>query len=389
MAKAGRILVYAATGAGLFLSPVLATVLSLGASPALAADMNEQAEVTIGNVTVSLGGGTAILTLPDVGSTLTRTTNTAPFTIYESYNYSDDFGTELGWNVNGGVSVPLEGAGWGPDAVSLNGFWARIDGSNGFTCTGTAAPQVNCLITPLVDDPATQQIGGTLGATSITSNADRDVDQWGANLELRWNTAPAAPRALSVTYFAFGPDVRGIYQDTNARMNASTGAVITYDESLDSTYYGAFAAFGGNYTPPFLSTLWERWGLQSSFRVQGGLYWAQTNYDGTLAHTAPFPGGGGDPSGSLSLSSDDFAFIGGLTLETRKHFSNRVAVSLKNDLEFYSFVPDMTYNQVDLGPVDITGGGRVSGTSIGSGSAFSLRSALRLTIGLGPDSLYQ
>ncbi|WP_321502245.1 hypothetical protein [Breoghania sp.] len=385
MAETGRDIVQFVTVAGLSLM----STLFVAPATAFAADYSDPATVTVGDITVTFGGGTALLTLPDVGSTLTRTTNTAPFTIFEGFSYSDDFGTELGWNVNGGVSVPLEGAGWAPDAISLNGFWARIDGSNGFTCAGNAAPQVNCLVTPLVDDPTTQQIGGSLGATSIVSNADRDVDQWGTNLELRWNIAAGDASPLSGTYFAFGPDVRGIYQDTTARMDASTGAVITYDESLDSTYYGAFAAVGGSFTPPLIGGLWQRWGLQSSFRAQGGLYWAQTDYDGRIAHTAPFPGGGGDPSGSLSLSSDDVSFIGGLSLETRKHFSNRVALSLKNDVEFYSFVPKMSYNQVDLGPVDITGGGRVSGTSIDSGSAFSLRSALRLTIGLGPDSLYR
>ncbi len=385
MARSGRFLVHLAAGAGLALMPAL----FVSPVSALAADYSSPETVMIGDVTVTFGGGTAILTLPDVGSTLTRTTNVAPFTIFQGFNYSDDFGSELGWNVSGGASIPLEGAGWAPDAVSINGFWARIDGSNGFTCAGGVAPQVNCLITPLVDDPATQQLGGTLGATSITSNAERDVDQWGTNLELRWNVGSEGSAPISVNYLAFGPDLRGIYQDTDARMTASTGAVITYDESLDSTYYGAFAAVGGNYTLPFLGWLWNRWGLQSSYRLQGGLYWARTDYDGAITHTAPFPGGGGDPSGSLSLSSNDFSFIGGLSTETRKQFSKRVALSLKSDLEFYSFVPEMSYNQVDLGPVDITGGGRVAGTRIGSSSAFSLRSALRLTIGLGPDSLYR
>lgn len=367
----------------------VAVAMGLSLAPALAADPLEPASVTVGELTFTVGGGTAMLTLPDVQSTLTRTTNVAPFTIFQTFDYSSDFSSEIGWNLNGGVSVPMGGAGWAPDAISVNGFWARIDGNDSFTCTGVAAPQENCLITPLVDNPATQQIGGTLGANSISSTSERDVDHWGGNLELRWMMDPREASPVSLGYVAFGPDVRGIYQTTSAVMNATTGAVITYNEGLDSTYFGAFAAVGGTYTPPLLGGLWERWGLQSSFRVQGGLYWARTDYDGTLLHTAPFPGGGGDPSGSLSLSADDFAFIGGVSLETRKNFSNRVSLSLKSDLEFYSYVPEMSYNQVDLGPVNVTGGGRVASTSIDDSGALSLRSALRLTIGLGPDSLYR
>lgn len=370
------------------ISAGIAGVFAAAIAPALAADPQSET-IDVGNISLTIGGGTAVLTLPDVQSPLTRTTNVAPFTILDSFDYSDDFSSELGWNINGGVSIGLGGGGWAPDAVSVNGFWARISGDHGFTCTGSAAPQTNCLITPLVDDPATQQVGGTLGAQSISANTDRDVDQWGTNLELRWNMDRSGTAPVALTYFAFGPDIRGIYQDLSSRMNASTGATITYDEDLDTTYYGAFAAVGATYAPPFLGGLWERWGLESSVRLQGGLYWAQTDYDGTLTHTAPFPGGGGNPSGSLSLSSDDFAFIGGISLETRKHFSPRVALSLKSDFEFYSWVPEMHYNQVDLGPVAINGGGRVAGTSIDDGNAFSLRSALRLTIGLGPDSLYR
>ena len=93
----------------------------------------------------------------------------------------------------------------------------------------------------------------------------------------------------------------------------------------------------------------------------------------------------------MSLSNDDVAFIGGLTLETRKKIGRLATLSLKSVYEYYSWVPDMRYNDVDTlvccGGLQFTGPN--DGTRIGDDDAFSMRTSLRLTIKLGPDSVFE
>ena len=100
-------------------------------------------------------------------------------------------------------------------------------------------------------------------------------------------------------------------------------------------------------------------------------------------------GSGPTVNGSLSLSSDDVAFIGGLTLETRKKIGRRATLSLKSVYEYYSWVPDMRYNDVDVQGAGNNFTGPNNGTRIGDDDAFSMRTSLRLTIKLGPDSVFE
>ena len=67
----------------------------------------------------------------------------------------------------------------------------------------------------------------------------------------------------------------------------------------------------------------------------------------------------------------------------------RTTVSLKNAGEYYSYVPSMAYNQVDVSAGGTTAIGGQRGTMIVDDEAFSASSMLRLTIGLGPDAIYQ
>ena len=156
----------------------------------------------------------------------------------------------------------------------------------------------------------------------------------------------------------------------------------TYAENLDTNYYGIFAAYGGGFTPPFLAEHWQRWGLHSSFRLQGGLYYADSHYSGSLrANNALY-----DPilNSDATDSRGDLAFIGGVTLETRKQVTPRSALSFENKVEYYSFVPSMNYNDTITGSLS----GPNVGTTIGSAGAFAYRATLRFTIALGPDGLF-
>ncbi len=334
-----------------------------------AAQAQDSGSTTIGKTTITIGSGVTFLSLPEAESMVTRGQNFSLFfPVYETYKFSDDF-EEIGWNVNGSVAVPV---GWA--TLSLNGFWARFKDQNSFLAT--PQPTQAVLITPLVDNPAIQQVQGTVaGVGYILADADREVDQWGGALEMKWGL----DTSFADWNLAVGVDVRGIYQDLDADMFGTFGRsfLVSYKEDLDTTYYGAYLAWGGNYAP----FLFESWGLEASFLLRGGVYYAYTDYDGTLVNSGPIIGGGGDPTSSLSLSSDDAAFIGGITLGIRKRLGTRAILSLEGGYEYYSFVPRMSYNTVDQGPLSITGG-REFGTSIDSDDGYSLSAGLRLTIEL-------
>jgi hypothetical protein len=145
-----------------------------------------EGSMAVGNATVSVGGGTAILTLTDVPSFVTFNRLAPPtFPFINSFKFSDDFGDEIGWNVNGSIEAPM-GAN---RTVSLNGFWANIDDKDSARCDD-GGPTTFCAWWPIVDDPAVAQAIGTVTGESIISVAERDVDHWGVSLEVKQQLTP-------------------------------------------------------------------------------------------------------------------------------------------------------------------------------------------------------
>ncbi len=342
----------------------------------------QDATTQVGNATVTIGAGTAILDLPDVQFFKRIPTFGNGETVSGRFTIADDFSDEIGWNINGAITAPM-GAN---RAISLSGFWANIEDDDATTCTSTAGSI--CIINALVSNPAGLGVvgAGAVGA-SLSSRTERDVDQAGVALEVRQLLTPGVmgvTQAPNARYLALGADWRAIYQDMTLRSTISTSAAfnLRYDEDLDTDYYGVFAAYGGDYTPFLFRGLWNRWGLQSSFRLQGGVYYADTDYSGSLR----------EPVTAITLNSDatdsnsEVAFIGGLTLETRKKIGRRATLSLKSNYEYYSYVPDMNYND------NINGGalfGPNVGTTIGDDDAYAIRTSLRLTIKLGPREIME
>ena len=113
--------------------------------------------------------------------------------------------------------------------------------------------------------------------------------------------------------------------------------------------------------------LYDRLGLRTFINLRGGLYNAETDYDGLFS---PF-------NSKISQSNDELAFIGTVSLETRKQIGMRSSLSLWTDYEYISSVPEMRYNN---------GSGRP--TQIDDDGIFASRTMLRLNIGLGPAALY-
>ena len=343
----------------------------VSSAPASAQDASAQ----FGDTTVTVGTGIAILGLPDVQFGKIATSSV----VTQRFSTSADFAGNIGWNVNGSVTRVIGG---GRD-VSLSGFWAMITDNDFATCSDVGVP-TECAINALVPNPTSLNYIFPLG--TMTFQSARDVTQGGAALEMKqWLT----PKVIGDTqapdghYWALGADWRAIYQDTTISATDSGNASLkpTYAEDLDTNYYGVFAAYGGGFTPPFLAEHWRRWGLQSSFRLQGGLYYADSHYSGSLRADAPY---GQALNSDATDSRGDLAFIGGVTLETHKQVTPRSALSFENKLEYYSFVPSMNYNDTITGVLS----GPNVGTTIGSAGAFAYRAMLRFTIALGPDGLF-
>ncbi len=346
----------------------------------------------VGNTTVTIGGGAALLTLPDVKfMSLTDLDNQfiPSRNTIRKFSDSEDLGDETGWNVSGSVATPING--FGNPILSLNGFHAKFDDKDNARCVTDAANGTSCKFTSLIDDP---NQGNTLSSmvtgSVFTTSTQRDVENWGVAIESKWQIGG---NVMGVTqmpkrrYLALGADIRGIEQDVtlrgeNINPGGGTPNPVSYDEDLDTRYTGVYAAWGGDYSLPFLSELTGSLGLQSSFMLRGGIYHAETDYTGNVSAI------GRANAQTLNLSRDDTAFIGGLVLETRKRLGRRAMLSLKSEYEYYSWVPEMKLNDTDVS-FGSTFQGINNGTSIGDDDAFSARTTLRLTIGLGPDSLYE
>jgi hypothetical protein len=124
--------------------------------------------------------------------------------------------------------------------------------------------------------------------------------------------------------------------------------------------------------------IYDRLGLRTFINVRGGLYNAETDYDGRFnAPPAPAEMFSGFQS-RLSRSNDELAFIGTVSLEIRKQIGMRTSLSLWTDYEYISSVPKMRYVS-ELGET----------VRIDDDWAWGSRTMLRLNIGLGSAQLYE
>jgi len=339
---------------------------------AFPAAAQEPVHAYFGASTLTIGGGTAVIDLPDVEFTTRFNENTGNFA--SKFKDSDDIFDELGFNINGAFAAPIGGN----KQVVLSGFYADVSDDGNETCASPASGNATCNWVNINGSGTNGNIADS--GLSTVVNSDRDVKFWGASLESRWLAGPAmmgVTQAPSPKYFSIGADIRGIDQDLSLRTtNPGNAVVSTYNEDLDTTYYGAFLSYGGDYKPFLFRGLWDSWGLQSSFQARAGVYYADADYSGRMA---------GVVTGALNLSESDVAFIGGLSLVTSKQISRRASLSLRSDYEYYSWVPDMAY--ANNAPGNFTGPN--TRTSIDDDDAFSIKTSLRLTIKLGPDSVME
>jgi hypothetical protein len=183
-----------------------------------------------------------------------------------------------------------------PWQAAVHGFWSSISNDNTNTCKNTGS--TTCAAADLVDQPGPSTVSAV---DVLKARTSKDVDLWGAAVELdRPTGAPMMPGLFHSTYWGAGFDLRGLDQDMRIKGHDFTTDLFRYDETLNTTYYGGFISFGGEYTLGMLGMggLWERWGLRSFFEAHAGLYSANTDYDGRFTPV------GLDPS-KLGLSQND------------------------------------------------------------------------------------
>jgi hypothetical protein len=335
--------------------------------PAAAQDMTT---ATVNGTTIWVGGGVQFLSLPDIK--FTGIGNPSNFR-FQKNSESDwlDFGPAVGAGFETGLGL------WGSTRVTIGakGFWSNVETDN----------TTNCSIGCVVIDPAT---GFLQNGSTLRTKTSRDADYWGGQAEMKFGRAEPVyekPNFYRNDYFIIGADVRGIDQDNTLRGRAFSGLdVFTYRETLDTTYTGGYIGVGGEYSfgfIPFFGSavkgvggIYDRLGLRTFINLKAGLYNADTDYTGRFSfNDTPI-----STNSRISQSQDDLAFIGTVSLETRKQIGMRSSLSLWTDYEYISSVPEMRYNN---------GSGRV--TRIDDDGVFASRTMLRLNIGFGPSELYQ
>lgn len=314
------------------------------------------ASAVYGSTRIYVGGGFQYLTLPDIKFTGRGDPNNFRF------QTNSDF-SNYGWSTGGGIETGL--GYWGSSRITggVKGFWSNLTDDDVTRCRTS---------TCVAPDPA----GGSpaFGPPVLVTKADRDVDYWGGQAEAKFwspNTTDVKPNFYRNDYFIIGADIRGIDQDTHLRGHFNNVPIYTYKETLDTSYYGGYIGLGGEYSFGFIpgiknvGGLYDRLGLRTFISARAGLYDAQTDYTGKYAlQFVPF-------NSRISQSNDELAFIGTISLETRKQIGPRTSLSLFTDYEYISSVPKMRYSDGDRP------------TQIDSDSAFATRTMLRLNIALG------
>jgi hypothetical protein len=343
-----------------------ATLLGLTAltQPAAAQDFNT---ATVNGTTIWVGGGVQFLSLPDINFTAKNT----GVGVRRTTNSEGDW-LDFGGAAGGGIETSL--GIWGNSRVTgaVKGFWAEVETDERTNCSGSGPFCV-------VIDPAGEL--PTAFGSYLATFTDREATYWGGQAELKFgrlDPIDVKPDVYRNDYFIVGFDVRGIDQDNKLHGIAGSGApVFTYKETLDTTYTGGYIGIGGEYSFGFIpgiknvGGLYDRLGLRTFASARVGLYNAETDYDGSFAYLF-IPG-----NSRVSQSDDELAFIGSVSLETRKQIGARTSISLWTDYEYISSVPKLEYAS-----------GPGSTTRLDDEALFASRTMLRLNIGLGSSNLY-
>ncbi|MCC7251991.1 hypothetical protein [Hyphomicrobium sp.] len=268
-----------------------------------------------------------------------------------------------------GARLDLSLAGTGifmgaPVVAGVKGYYAEHDGDQVISCQTLTLAQA-CNRMPLFDPDPNLQSSVGYGAGVAVYESKLDTRTWGIALEAQ--TAGSKP-IFGVADLKLGAGYRRI--DTEFTINGgrvSGGAPVpfTLDEDNGTGYLGGYVGAG--------STLPLGAGFVLTIDAEVGVYWAHTEYDGQYT-SAGMVG----VAQSLSLERDEAAAVAALKLGFEKDFGSfQVAVFGRG--EYYSYAPEMRYNEIDrVGGVAL--GGIRDGTTIGDGDAWTASAGGRVTV---------
>ena len=287
----------------------------------------------------------------------------------ELVNDDGDFG---GFRLDGGIAnIPIMG---GAYVMGARGFFAWHEDKTDLACTNSTLTGARfCSALPLIDNPNILEfVGGFVGNTNLFTT-ERDVNHWGVAVDI----------AQGRNGLRAGPAFRRIDQDTTITGRTINSLILpdpyqlTYSEDLDTNYWGGFVGADG------MVDLGGGWSLAGD--AEAGLYWADTDYSGNHVVTNATVAGAFNPNvnQSLSLESDELAFIGVLKASLEKDFG-MFRLAGFGRVEYISSAPDVAYNDQDL---PVGAGGSAQGpddeTRLGERFAYSVSTGVRITVPMG------
>ena len=282
----------------------------------------------------------------------------------------NDDGDLDGFRIDGGIGdIPIMG---GAYRASIEGFFAWHDETSELRCVNNVGGGVGsrCLAMPIIFDPTSLTTSfvdfAAIAVSAFTT--ERAVNHWGVAVEVA-----QGPMGLKA-----GPAFRQIDQETTitGRSVTTDGFQLTYNEDLDTNYWGAFIGADG------AVDLGGGWLLQGD--AEAGLYWADTDYSGSygVTNAAVFLSVDGNVNQQLSLESDKLAFIGISKISLEKDFG-LVRLAGFGRVEYISSAPDMAYNDTDIEICCLAATGPDDRTRIGKRFAYSISTGARITVPMG------
>jgi len=249
---------------------------------------------------------------------------------------------------------------WKALSLGVKGFYSEMDSTQGSFCDDPATGDVDCGWMLLFDPDLNND--DKIQARNTTIQTRREARHWGVAAEAKRLRAGAVTLKSGVALKAIDQELR-----LRAADDRTTPRTLDYREELDTYYWGAYLGFEAE----------QRLFSNVMLRVDGeaGLYYARTEYDGRYNSNS-----GTTQTQSLSLGRNDAAVVASLKVEAEKDFG-RVKLSVFGQGEWYSYAPEMAYNDTDRAPG--LSSGLVDGTRIGDSNAYALTAGARITVPLG------
>jgi hypothetical protein len=278
--------------------------------------------------------------------------------------------------------------------IGIKGFdsWRDPNSSSQKCTTAALGTTTFCTVMPLFDPNPNGpfQVLGLPGPgfntvfdspdETITYTTTRDVDHWGSALEIEMpviGSGGAPGLSLSLkggpAYRLLDSDMAFIATGIRQPGNVPSG-VVTYNEKLDTDYWGGFIGAVGK--------IHIGGGLALVADGEFGVYRASTDYRGAYTGSGSIESGlnGANFSQSLALNREETAYISALKVMLEQDFGPfRFGAFARG--EYYSYAPRMNYNDNDLMVGAPVAGlvGPNKGTSIGDDDAWTFSAGGRIT----------